>query len=376
MDPERYIATVFDGLAAADSQGACVRIAATAAGELAEVNGLCLLSAEGDDSVLALASRDPLYLCNLRSSGLYRTALSMRRAADLNSRMLWGREDWITLPTGRLRRIRVALLVPLRTAGYLAVAFFWQPGQIAAPHHGGRLELVAKALDLAARSWGKDEEHAARQRDQQRISAEVGHRLRNNLALVRSIIRRSRETAESADQFALHLEARLSALTRVQAALVTAGADGVDLEDLIRTELTASAASDRRYALLGPAVRLHDKGAALLALTIHELTTNSLKFGALGASGRLIVSWSLTSGTSPHLHLSWREDGVAIAAEAPRRRGFGHELIECTLPYQLGARTCLALSPGVISCEIHAPVETCGATAVQAQEVLRGTGSW
>src|SRR5262245_7393888 len=239
MDTERYLAEVLEQLSAASTQDACVRIAARAASDLAEAYGLCLLSADGDDSLIALAGHDPLYVCNLRNSGLYREAAAQRRASDFNSRTLWAKEDLITLPNGQQRRIRVALIVPMRTDTHMAVGFFWQPGQMAAPHRSRLLEVLARALDLGARSWQKDKEHAARQSEQRRTSAELQHRLRNNLALVRSIIRRSHETAESAEQFALHVEARIAALTRIQGALVAAAA--VDIEGLIRAELIACA---------------------------------------------------------------------------------------------------------------------------------------
>src|SRR5262249_1330324 len=129
MDAERYLAEVFDELSAAGSQDACVQIAVQAACELAEAYGLCLLTADGDDSLVALANREQLYLCNLRNSGLYRAAASLRRVGADSTRTIWGKEDFITLPNGQRRSIRVALIVPMKAAGHLAVGFFWQPGQ-------------------------------------------------------------------------------------------------------------------------------------------------------------------------------------------------------------------------------------------------------
>ena len=123
--------------------------------------------------------------------------------------MLWGKEDFVTLPNGEQLRIGVALIVPVHAAsGHAAVGFFWQPGRTTDAPGTRRLELLAKALGLAASAWRKDDEYAANERDQRRISADLKHRLRNNLAQTRSIIRRSQETAESAEHFALHLEAR------------------------------------------------------------------------------------------------------------------------------------------------------------------------
>jgi two-component sensor histidine kinase len=378
MDSQRYLTQVFDALTAATTCDACVRIAAQAAKALADADGLCILSPDGDRCLVARADGNQVSLCDLRNSTLHRAAaLPQARIHTAGSKTLWGKEDVISLPTGEGLSIGVALIVPVRAEGSVAVGFFWYPGRTTDPHRARQLELLAKALGLASRTWRRDEEHAARLRDEQRISADVQHPLRNNLALLRSILRRSHETAESAEYFAMHLEARIGALTRIQAALGVAAAAGVDLEELVRTELIASAAAEQRCVVQGPAVRLHGRCAELLALTVHELATNSLKFGALAAvSGRLLVRWSVTEGPA-RLQLGWSERGVTIASAAPRRRGFGQELIEHSLPYELGARTGLRFTPGGVSCDIEIPLQA-GAWTMgpAAQVVLHGAGSW
>jgi two-component sensor histidine kinase len=363
------LADVLDELTAAATPDACVRITVQAASELAGADGLCLLSVDGDSCVVALADQQQSYRCDLHTSSFCRASLPRPEAAG--SRMLWDKEDFIALPTGERRRIGAMLLVPVRaTSGYSAVGFFWQPGQPADPQATRALELLAKALGLVTSAWRKDEEHTARQRHQQRIAADLQHRLRNNLALMRSIIRRSHESAESAEHFALHLEARIAAVSRMQGAF----AAGVELEDLVRTELIASAVPEQRYLVQGPAVRLHAKGAAAVGLAVHELATNSVKFGALGAaSGSLTVTWTMNRDSRPRLRISWVEGGANIVSVAPRRRGFGQELIECTLPYELGAHTRLSFSPGGVLCEIELPLEAC-ATAIEpaTQPMARG----
>jgi len=365
-DPERYLAGIFDELTAVGTAEASARIAVQPAAELAGVDGLCLVSPDGDRCVVALAQQPEIYLCDLRNSGLYRASARQ---------LLWGNEDLLQLPTGEHRRIGGALIVPLQaTSGYAAVGFFWQPGQTADREATRKLELLARALGLAACRWRMNEEHAARQRDQQRVTADLKHRLRNNLAVLRSIIRRSHETADSAEHFALHLEARIGALARMQGTLAAIGKADVELEDLIRTELSACAVAEQRYLLQGPAVRLHAKGAESVGLAVHELATNSLKFGALGASsGSLAVKWTVIGDPLPRLRIRWVESGVNIVTVAPRRRGFGQELIECTLPYELGARTRLTFNPGGVLCEMEIPLEAC-ATSVEpaAQQTARG----
>jgi two-component sensor histidine kinase len=148
----------------------------------------------------------------------------------------------------------------------------------------------------------------------------------------------------------------------------------VELEDLVRTELIAGAVPEQRYRVEGPAVRLHAKGAELVGLTVHELMTNSVKFGSLGVGGgSLAVAWTVHADPLPRLRIDWLESGANIVSAAPRRRGFGHELVECTLPYELGAQTRLTFSPGGVTCEIEIPLEAC-ATGVESalRQVARG----
>jgi len=374
MDPERYLADVFDELTSAGRRDTSVQVVVRAARELADADGMCLLTAAGERCVVALAQQQEIYLCDLRNSGLYRAAAPLLRGETAGSRTLWGKEDFIALATGEQLRVGVALIVPLQAAsGHAAVAFFWQPGRTTVVQGTRTLELLAKALGLAASAWRKDDEYAASERNQHRISADLKHRLRNNLAQTRSIIRRSQEIAESVEHFALHLEARIGAVGRIQGALTTAGDAGVELEELVRTELIASAVPERSYLMQGPAVRLHTKGADSLALAVHELATNSLKFGALATpNGHLAVTWAAIEGPVPRLRISWVESGTTIASLAPRRRGFGQELIECTLPYELGAQTRLMFSPGGVVCEIDVPLEACAVDIKQRPQAARG----
>src|SRR4029453_6889252 len=160
MDPERYLADVFDGLTAADTRNISLRIVAHAAHELADADGICMVSAAGERCVVALARQQEIHLCDLRSSGLYRAAAPLLRGESAGSRMLWGKEDCIPLPNGEQLRVGAALIVPLHAAsGHAAVGFFWQPGRTADASGTRRLELLAKAVGLAASAWRKDEEH-------------------------------------------------------------------------------------------------------------------------------------------------------------------------------------------------------------------------
>ncbi len=236
-----------------------------------------------------------------------------------------------------------------------ALGFFWCESPVAPDARLLSLSAIAFACRLALQ---RNEQAQPKQRHDRGLLTELQHRTRNLLALLRSIIRRSGVTARSAEEFALHLEARISALARTQSVLALDGDTGPEMEDLLRTELTANAVRDGQFTIEGPAIRLSSRATQTMALAMHELTTNALKFGALGAPrGRIAVSWWLDQQPLPTLHWRWIESGVSVAQLMPQHRGFGQELIERMLPYELGAQTEFAFAPGGLRCEIRLPLD-------------------
>ena len=357
QDAESCLAEVLSALAAAGSHEDSLRIVAGAAHRLAGAEGACLLPAGSDGGLVAFAGQHPVHRCEVGHLRLHRAAVAAHCPEALRCE-----GDRIKLPTGEEQPISAAVLVPMPgNTEHTAAAFLWHVPYTPDSRQTRLLELLAKALGLAARAWRKNDGHALDHlQRERRIAAELQHRLRNNLALIRSIIRRTSETAESAEQFALHLEGRIAALARTQSSLAAAGEAGLELEELVRMEMLACAVPEQRYFVHGPSIRLHSKGAESIALAMHELATNSLKFGALATPrGQLAVTWAATDSGGSRLHVSWAESGVAIASAAPRRRGFGQELIESTLPYELNARTNLTFGPGGVRCVIDMPLIDC-----------------
>jgi two-component sensor histidine kinase len=89
------------------------------------------------------------------------------------------------------------------------------------------------------------------------------------------------------------------------------------------------------------------------------LATNAVKYGALAQpTGRLEVTWELrVKKPTAEISLEWRESGVSMPpAESPKRKGYGSELIERALPYQLSAKTRLEFGPDGVHCAILVPV--------------------
>ena len=196
---------------------------------------------------------------------------------------------------------------------------------------------------------------------ERRLWAELQLRVRNILAEVRSIAAKTAEVTEDPQEFFIHFDGRLTALGRTYKALTRAEDTAVDLEDMIRDELLAVLADDEnRVEVQGPSVRLRGRAAEVIALTIHELTTNAVKYGALAApAGKLMIRWRIAGAEDGRtLVLDWRESGVPAISAAPRRSGFGRALIERGLAYELGGSATLSFLGGGVEASISLPLES------------------
>ncbi|ONG50155.1 hypothetical protein BKE38_19245 [Pseudoroseomonas deserti] len=197
---------------------------------------------------------------------------------------------------------------------------------------------------------------------QQVLLAELQHRTRNLLAVVQSIAIQTIQSAASLDIFTAEFKGRLSALGRVQSLLAESDAQDIDLHALLMAELTAhgsDALGNGQISIDGPPVALPAAAAQAVGLALHELATNAVKYGALTQPGAtLSVAWTLESiGTQQMVRLEWRERGVPMPPDdGTRRRGYGTELIERALPYQLKAQTSLEFLSDGVRCVIGVPL--------------------
>lgn len=195
---------------------------------------------------------------------------------------------------------------------------------------------------------------------QQVMVQELQHRTRNLITVVRALSNQTMKNAGSLDDFDHHFNDRLSALSRVQGLLshLSAG-KRVTFDELLGSELTALGAPNEKVTLDGPkGVPLKSATVQTFSLALHELATNALKYGALAApDGHLTVRWEVTQSDrhGPRLQVDWRETGVALThvEDRPRGGGYGRELIERALPYQLGAKTSYEMASDGVHCTIN-----------------------
>lgn len=183
------------------------------------------------------------------------------------------------------------------------------------------------------------------QRRQQTLLAELQHRVRNSLGIIRSIMQRTAETSDSIEAMTAHLNGRIGAFARVQSAVTRDPAGGVDLAGLIEDELLAYATREGpRLHIRGPRVLLGPRAAESMSLAIHELTTNAVKHGVLSEQdGWIDIDWRIEGD---RFHFSWKEAGRLADLSPPKSSGFGLELLLRSLPYDLGATTEVTFEPG------------------------------
>ncbi len=184
-------------------------------------------------------------------------------------------------------------------------------------------------------------------------------RARNTLAVIRSIASRSADTCPAPEEYASHLLGRIDAIGRVQAMAMIDSASGIDLATLVADELLACAAHEGGQVTIdGPPLRLHVQPAETLALALHELATNAVKFGALAATeGHIWITWQRRPGNGvDRLALEWRETTGTVLEPGTGWRGFGTEVLEKTLPYQLDATVERVDDPSGLCWRIELPL--------------------
>lgn len=197
-------------------------------------------------------------------------------------------------------------------------------------------------------------ERKAAERLHATLLREMKHRLKNNLSTVLAIARQSFRGHESESDDFRKFEARLLALSNGHDLITRENWDSAELKDIVAQILTMH--GRQRFEIDGPDLRLSPKSALALTLALHELATNAAKYGALSVpTGRVIIKWSIKHGDSPGLTFCWQErNGPKVSP--PSKRGFGSQLIERVLAFELKGEVRITYDPTGIICEIDAPL--------------------
>lgn len=264
------------------------------------------------------------------------------------------------LPKGHLPVVSY-LAVPVigREGGVLGGLFFGhgKPGMFAQDDEDSVVGIAAHAaiaLENARLHKAAQDELVLRRQVEQNMELllkEMQHRVKNTMATVQAIAGQTFRGAPRAQAQAF--TARIMALDRAHDLLVNRHWDHVPIEDVVDRALAPFRENDReRIRLSGPRMELPAGKALLLAMVLHELGTNAVKYGALSNSQGLIdVAWRVPPEDGGRLFMSWGETG-GPPVSPPTRKGFGSVLIQRVLKREHGNAR-LSYSATGFSCEME-----------------------
>lgn len=190
------------------------------------------------------------------------------------------------------------------------------------------------------------------------VMGELHHRVKNLLAVVRSLASQTIRHAHSFEAFENAFQGRLAGLAGALDLLVETDCEGAALGDLIVAQLSPWLGQRDRLRLAGDDVRLSSDAALTLGMTLHELATNAAKYGALSSAvGEVEVNWRMeTTAGGQQLVLVWQERG-GPKVEPPQRRSFGTKLIERAVAHELNGEAKLEFPEAGVRCTLRFPLE-------------------
>jgi two-component sensor histidine kinase len=214
------------------------------------------------------------------------------------------------------------------------------------------IALVLVALWVAAQQRESELIRLRYERHLQLVVAELNHRVKNTLAIVQSFAHQSLAGNASIADAGVAFEGRLTALASAHKLLTRENWDQVRLVQLVANSIKPHVDQGARFLVDGPDMAVTPKTSVTLAMTLHELATNSIKYGALSSSaGRILIQWRVAEG---QFRFTWHEqDGPPCPP--PTSRGFGTRMLNRALAAELGGKAKLEFAPTGLRYEVTAP---------------------
>ena len=231
-----------------------------------------------------------------------------------------------------------------------AIRWIQSRGQASYRPDGTPLAIAGISLDITDRK--QVEEH----RDL--LAKELSHRVKNTLATIQSIVRQTLRRSTSLQEAEVALDARIQSLAAAHDVLTRDSWEGATLTEVVTVALRPFMDDqERRFEIVGPALRLGSRVALALAMALHELATNAVKYGALSnETGHVLLNWTMVDGVPPHrLRLRWQETG-GPPVHPPTRTGFGSRMIERALATEIGGTAQIDYRPDGVVFTAEAPL--------------------
>ncbi len=217
---------------------------------------------------------------------------------------------------------------------------------VAAQLHNVQRRRIGDLQELA-------EERARHAEDRELMMGEMAHRMKNAFARIGALARITLHETGNLTDFEQRFDGRLRALSNAKQLLVTGTVDTVELGAIVRKELQLAGWPDAKVdTIAGPTVALEDEAAQAISLAVHELATNSVKYGALSGEGDLVVDWQREGN---ELSLRWIESALS---ETPvfDQENFGSHFIRSLIERQLKGEWTRTAGDHSLTIRIHWPI--------------------
>lgn len=184
------------------------------------------------------------------------------------------------------------------------------------------------------------------------LGAEAAHRAKNTFALIQAILRTTH--AETVAEYMKAVQRRIASLERADSLLSENQWSKADLLALIQSEIAPFQMGDPpRIETIGPGLFVSAKTTRSIAMIIHELAANAVKYGALSVTtGRIEIKWAVDADGG--LRIVWTESGGPPVSE-PSRHGFGTSMIDRVVTGQHGGTVDFAWQTEGLVCTIRLP---------------------
>jgi PAS domain S-box-containing protein len=227
---------------------------------------------------------------------------------------------------------------------------YWTCHHIPVRNNDGEIiAIIQKALDVT------DEVNAEKLRDA--VVREFDHRIKNMLAKVTAIARKTAAFHPDIDDFLHVFDERILAMARTQDLLTQNGWKSTTMADLLALELQPFLEPGQKQVhVTGPHVSITGRIAQTLGLAFHELLTNAAKYGGLvSADDRLDIGWAYEDeGPSAKLVIRWQES-FSMTHSPPKSKGFGTSILEQLTPYELKGSVSRTFREDGMDCIITIP---------------------
>jgi two-component sensor histidine kinase/CheY-like chemotaxis protein len=210
---------------------------------------------------------------------------------------------------------------------------------------------------LEQRVLERTEAHKRAEEQVRLLMTEVNHRSKNILSVVMAIAQQT--AASSPKEFVKRFSSRIQALAVNHDLLVRNQWRNIDTSELIRGQLAHfDDLLGRRILIEGPQVRLSSAAAQTIGMVIHELSTNTIKYGALsGTGGQIEIGWNIRADSVDQIFcIHWIEHNAAPII-APTHRGFGTTVVTTMVEMSLDGDANLEYSPTGLVWRLACPLE-------------------